>query len=95
MTMISIGDGVNIAVRLEGIAEPGGICVSGRCSPRMREARLISPSRSREPQTLKNIAEPMRVYRVYRPKLFDGNKNATGTTAGAARQTIDRRAAVH
>ena len=56
-----MGDGVNIAARLEGIAEPGGICLS-EDAYRQVTARLdLAVSDLGETQ-LKNIAEPMRVY---------------------------------
>jgi len=57
------GDGVNIAARLEGLAEPGGICVSAR----VREdaaGRLDLAFEDIGEQSLKNIARPVRVYRV-------------------------------
>jgi len=57
------GDGVNIAVRLEGIAEPGGICVSDDAHRQVR-GKVESALEEMGPQTLKNIAEPMRVWRV-------------------------------
>ncbi len=49
-----MGDGVNIAARLEGIAEPGGICLS-RQSYDQVEGKLPLTYRSLGPQTLKNI----------------------------------------
>ena len=57
------GDGVNIAVRLEGIAEPGGICISDDAHRQVR-GKVQSPLEDMGPQTLKNIAEPMRVWRI-------------------------------
>jgi adenylate cyclase len=57
------GDGVNVAARLEGLAEPGGICVSTR----VREdtaGRLDLAFEDIGEQALKNIARPVRVYRV-------------------------------
>jgi adenylate cyclase len=57
------GDGVNIASRLEGIAEPGGICVSGRVYEDARGKLDITFDDWGE-QQLKNIAWPVRVYRV-------------------------------
>ncbi len=57
------GDGVNVAARLEGLAEPGGICVSAR----VREdatGRLDLAFEDLGEQALKNIARPVRVYRV-------------------------------
>jgi len=57
------GDGVNIAARLEGIAEPGGVLVSGAVFDYVRN-KLAAGFESLGTQSLKNIAEPIRVYRV-------------------------------
>jgi adenylate cyclase len=57
------GDGVNIAVRLEGIAEPGGICVSDDAHRQIR-GKIRLDYDDMGPQVLKNIAEPMRVWRI-------------------------------
>src|SRR6266508_4202598 len=57
------GDGVNIAVRLEGIAEPGGICISDDAHREVR-VKVESTLEDMGAQTLKNIAEPMRAWRV-------------------------------
>jgi len=57
------GDGVNVAARLEGLAEPGGICVSAR----VREdaaGKLEFAFRDLGEQQLKNIARPVRAYAV-------------------------------
>src|SRR6478735_2600520 len=55
------GDGVNIAARLEGIAEPGGVCISDDAQRQIR-AKVDVAFDDMGPQTLKNIAEPMRVW---------------------------------
>ena len=57
------GDGVNIAVRLEGIAEPGGVCISDDAYRQIRGKVDIS-FEDMGSQSLKNIAEPMRVWRT-------------------------------
>ena len=57
------GDGVNVAARLEGLAEPGGICVSARVQEDVRGKLDIAFADEGE-QQLKNIAWPVRVYRV-------------------------------
>ena len=57
------GDGVNIAARLEGLAEPGGICVSARVQEEVAGKLDIAFDDIGEPE-LKNIARPVRVYRV-------------------------------
>jgi adenylate cyclase len=57
------GDGVNIAARLEGIAEPGGICISDDAYRQIRGKVDISFEDIGE-QTLKNIVEPMRAWRT-------------------------------
>jgi adenylate cyclase len=71
------GDGVNVAARLEGLAEPGGICVSAR----VREdaaGRLDLAFEDIGEQALKNIARPVRVYRV-RPTLTHPGAGAPGS----------------
>jgi adenylate cyclase len=57
------GDGVNIAARLEGIAEPGGVCISDDAHRQVR-SKVDIPFEDMGSQTLKNIAEPMRVWRM-------------------------------
>src|SRR6202162_5525372 len=57
------GDGVNVAARLEGIAEPGGICVSGTVRDHIGD-RLDLAFDDLGEQALKNIARPLRFYRV-------------------------------
>jgi TolB-like protein/class 3 adenylate cyclase len=57
------GDGVNVAARLEGLAEPGGICVSARVQEDVA-GRINLTFDDIGEQSLKNIARPVRVYRV-------------------------------
>jgi TolB-like protein/Flp pilus assembly protein TadD len=56
------GDGINIAARLEGIAEPGGILVSGTAYDQVKN-KTTTGFDELGPQTLKNIADPVRAYR--------------------------------
>jgi len=55
------GDGVNIAARLEGLASPGGICVSGTVRDHIGD-RLPYAFEDMGEQSVKNIARPVRVY---------------------------------
>src|SRR5216684_2950200 len=55
------GDGVNVAARLEALAEPGGICISGTVHDQIRD-RLALPFEDMGEQSVKNIARPVRVY---------------------------------
>jgi adenylate cyclase len=57
------GDGVNIAARLEGVAEPGGVCISDDAHRQIRGKIDVVFDDIGE-QTLKNIAEPMRAWRI-------------------------------
>src|SRR5262249_27746822 len=57
------GDGVNIAARLEGLAEPGGICVSARVQEDAA-GKLDLAFENLGEQALKNIVRPIKVYRV-------------------------------
>src|SRR6266853_176024 len=61
------GDGVNVAARLENLAEPGGISISGIVHDQVRD-RLALSYEDRGEQTVKNIARPVHVWRV----LLDG-----------------------
>jgi adenylate cyclase len=70
------GDGVNIAARLEGLADPGSICVSGRVYEDVRGKLDIAFDDMGE-QPLKNIAWPVRVFRAL-----------MGTLAAAARPAL-------
>src|SRR5712691_4104960 len=57
-----LGDGVNIAARLEGIADPGGICLSEDAFRQVRD-KIDTEFADIGEQSLKNIARPVRVYR--------------------------------
>jgi adenylate cyclase len=72
------GDGVNIAARLEALAEPGGICISGTVHEQVRH-KLSQTYEDLGEQTLKNIADPVRVYRVRR-KAHEGTDDASTLT---------------
>jgi adenylate cyclase len=55
------GDGVNVAARLEGLAEPGGICISRTVRDQVRD-KLSYAFEDLGQQSVKNIARPVRVY---------------------------------
>jgi TolB-like protein len=56
------GDGVNIAARLEGIAEPGGVCLSDDAYRQVR-GKVEIACENMGPQLLKNISEPIQAWR--------------------------------
>jgi adenylate cyclase len=58
-----LGDSINIAACLEGIAEPGGVCLSAAAYEQVRGKIDIAVADIGE-QDLKNIARPLRTYRV-------------------------------
>ena len=64
------GDGVNIAARLEGLAEPGGICISRGVRDHIRH-KVPYGFEDLGEQTVKNIAQPIRVFRLL-PDAPDG-----------------------
>src|ERR1700736_5452399 len=68
------GDGVNIAVRLEGLAAPGSICISGTVRDHIGD-RLPYAFENRGEQSVKNIARPVRVYAL-RPEGVAGVSTA-------------------
>ena len=83
------GDGVNIAARLEAMAEPSGICISGKVQEEVR-GKVDCAMEDMGEQTLKNIDRPVRAYRV-RTRAGEA-----GPTAGrdCLHEAFDRRAAV-
>jgi TolB-like protein/Flp pilus assembly protein TadD len=74
------GDGVNVAARLEALAEPGGICVNRGVRDQVRDKVALAFEDLGE-QQVKNIARPVRAYRV----LTDGAAPVAAATAPAAR----------
>jgi class 3 adenylate cyclase len=60
------GDGVNVAARLQSIAAPGDICISGSVYEQVKR-KLDFGFDELGPQTMKNIAEPVLVYRIWSP----------------------------
>src|SRR5215831_15881086 len=62
------GDGVNVAARLENLADPGGICISGIVHDQVR-GKLTLSYQDLGSQRVKNIAEPVHVWRV----VLDGH----------------------
>jgi class 3 adenylate cyclase len=67
------GDGVNIAARLEGIADPGGICVSRIVRDQVRD-KLGFGFEDMGPRQVKNIARPVRAFRI----PLDGHPSSGG-----------------
>ena len=63
-----LGDGVNVAARIEPLADPGGICISATVHEHVR-AKLAYPFEDRGEQTLKNIADPVRIYALGPEKI--------------------------
>jgi TolB-like protein/class 3 adenylate cyclase len=78
-----LGEGVNIAARLEQLAEPGGICVSGKVSKEV-EKKLAFAFEPMGEQKVKNIAEPVQVYKVRLegPKVRTRPRRAKKTPLG-------------
>jgi len=82
------GDGMNIAARLEGLAEPGGICVSARVQEDVAGRLNLTFDDIRE-QSLKNIARPVRVYRVW-VATAEKTPKVTPTESGPALTLPDK-----
>jgi adenylate cyclase len=78
------GDGVNLAARLEALAEPGGICVSGAVRDQVgdRLDRVVFVDLGE--QSVKNIARPIRVYRVRAPEEIPAAPDTPAPTSPAA-----------
>ena len=87
-----MGDGVNIAARLEGDRRGGAICLS-EDAYRQVKARLDLAVSDLGETKLKNIAEPMRIYSLQVGAI--PRQRAARLAARAARQAVDRRPAIH
>jgi adenylate cyclase len=85
------GDGVNVAARLEGLAEPGGICVSRVVRDQVRDKLDLAFDDLGE-QTLKNIARPVRVYAL-RPEAR-GDSSSEPAAAFIAQPAVAPRLAI-
>jgi len=70
-----LGDSVNIAVRLEGVADPGSICISGKVFEEL-EGKLSLPFEDRGEHHLKNIARPVHVYALKAVDVSSGEPKA-------------------
>ena len=92
------GDGVNVAARLEGLAEPGGICISRMVRDQIRD-KLAYPFEDRGEQSVKNIARPVRVYALRPEAVADvpASSAARCVDPAACRRAapVDRSPAVH
>jgi adenylate cyclase len=81
------GDGVNVAARLEGIAEPGGICISGKVHAEII-GKIDVAIHNLGPQQLKNIASPVCVYRVEQERTSATDINVRSPIALADKPSI-------
>src|SRR5262249_42706895 len=80
------GDGVNIAVRLEGLAAPGGVYISGTVHDHIGD-RLPYAFEDMGEQSVKNIARPVRVYAVL-PEAIAGTPTSNVLSAPASAPPI-------
>ena len=88
------GDGVNIAARLEGLAEGGGICISGTAYDQI-EGKLPLGYEFRGEHAVKNIARPVRVYRVrLEPSPSSGPSAKTRRTGGRLTRAVTAAVAI-
>lgn len=83
-----LGDGVNIAARLEALAEPGGICVSRTVFNHVKNKLEVS-FKDMGPQAVKNIPEPVHAYRI----VLDGGE-LKRSDVGASRQVEQNRSSI-
>jgi adenylate cyclase len=78
------GDGVNIAARLEGLAKAGGICISGSAYDQIQNKLAFGGEYIGE-QQVKNIATPIKVYKIWSDPEADGRIVTKRKTTGARR----------
>ena len=88
------GDGVNIAARLQALAEPGGVTVSDAVRGAVR-GRVVAEFVDQGEQQVKHIDHPVRAFRVALAGAVPSRRRGGGGGAAPARQALARRAAVH
>ena len=81
------GDGVNVAARLEALAEPGGVCISRVVRDQIRD-KLPYPFEDRGEQSVKNIARSVRVYAL-RPEAV-AELPAASVSVGSPRRRLEQ-----
>ena len=79
------GDGVNVAARLESLADPGGVCISGAVYDQVRD-RLELPFEDLGERQVKNIDRPLRVWRLASAEA----EILANSGTGAARTLLDK-----
>ena len=77
------GDGVNVAARLEGLADPGGVCISRVVRDQIRD-KLSYPFEDMGEQSVRNIARPVRAYLLSAPAVAALPPVLVPTGAGTA-----------
>ncbi len=77
------GEGVNVAARLEGLAEPGGVCVAGTVFDHVT-GKVDLPFEDMGSQTVKNIAAPVRAYQWRSEPVTAANPVVPETTVGTS-----------
>jgi adenylate cyclase len=81
------GDGVNVAARLEALAEPGGICISRTVRDQIRD-KLPYPLEDMGEQSVKNIARPVRVYALRPEAVAEMPARSVPLEASRRRPTV-------
>jgi adenylate cyclase len=81
------GNGVNVAARMEGLADPGGVCISGNVYEHVTHSNDLEFEDLGD-QTVKNIDRPIRCYRVQLER--SGASEETAAPAGSAAQLSDK-----
>ncbi len=82
------GDGVNVAARLETLAEPGGICISGTVYDAIGTKLRLNYEFMGE-RVVKNIARPVRAYRIVLVETKESEREAITEAAGAPAPTLE------
>src|SRR5262249_15480375 len=87
------GDGVNVAARLEGLAEPGGICISRMVRDQIRD-KLLYPFVDKGEQSVKNIARPVWVYALRAEAVADLPASSVSSAASISQPIVAPRLSI-